>query len=133
MNSIKAILIKAKEYLTIFGWIQDNYGNPSSGFCLTGACRAAVDVTHDRDTELPPILNDVWAVFTEPLKARGRSPWRYRSDRPDRACTISELNLYKEPFADAAELIEVNDHYLTTKDYIINLIDEAISECENTR
>lgn len=129
MNNIVAILSKAKQYIEQFGWCQEKYGNPSTGFCLSGAIRAAVDITDERAE--PPELKDVYAVFTEPLKRRGKNPFRYAEALPNRRCSPEELELYREPYADAGEVIEYNDYHTRSKIAVLQLLDEALEEARN--
>jgi hypothetical protein len=132
VNSVTEVLTKAKQYLTLFGWRQNEYGNPSTGFCLTGAIRAAVDVTDENEINLPPILNDVYAAFTRPLQRRGKVPYRYSEALPHRACSPKEIELYREPFADAGEVIEYNDYVIHNQSEAIALLDEAIIEASKS-
>lgn len=130
VSEIVNILTKAKSYINQFGWLQGDYGNPNQGFCLTGAIRAAVDVTDDRVSNLPPILEDVYAIFTEPLVARGLLPYRYKVNTPHRALTSSEVIMYREDLADAGEIIEFNDN--TNKESALALLDDAIEAAKGT-
>lgn len=127
MNSVTEVLIKARQYLIQFGWRKDDYGDPAKGFCLTGAIRAAVDVTDDRETNLPSVLKDTYAAFTAPLQRRGKNPFRYSEALPRTRVTPEQLEMYREPFADAGEIIEYNDS-LNTADEALKLLDEAIKE-----
>lgn len=127
MNNVTQVLTKARDYLNQFGWRKDDYGNPSIGFCLTGAIRAAADVTDDRVVNLPPILRDVYATFTKPLQHRGRDPFRYTELLPRRKCSPEELELYREPYADEGEIIDYNDS-LVHKYEALKLLDEALEE-----
>ena len=123
MNNIVSIISKAKQYINTFGWIQGDYGNPTEGFCMVGAIRAAVDVTDDREYNLPPELLDVYKAFTKPLIRRGIEPYRYS------ATTINEeITLKREPFADAANLIDYNDEGYVKQIDIIELFDDALEE-----
>ena len=128
MSSVLEVLSKAKNYIERFGWIKGEYGDPWQGFCLTGACRAAVDVTGEQGDNLPPILRDVYAAFTTPLIRRGKDPWRYSEMTPRGPLTNQQLEYYREPLADSAELIDYNDYADVNKEDVLNLIDEAI-EC----
>ena|SRR6185436_3402764 len=123
VNNIASIINKAKQYITTFGWIKGDYGNPTIGFCIVGALRAAVDVTDNREYGLPSELNEAYKIFTEPLKVRGFFPYRYTSYTAE-----NEILLVKEPFADAACLVDLNDETYASKEEIIKLFDEALEE-----
>ena len=126
MTNVLNVLLKAKQYLEQFGWRRDDYGNPQTGFCLTGAIRAAVDVTDDRVTNLPPILMDAYAAFSKPLRNRGVNVYRYTANLPKKVLTEKQLSLYREDFADEGDIIEWNDK--VNKEDAMQLIDEAIKE-----
>lgn len=125
MSEVEKILRKAREYITTYGWIKDDYGSPATGFCLTGACRAAADVMDDREHDLPPVLRDVFAAFTKPLEARGKSPFRYSDVKVDIA-PPGTVSWTLENIADQGEIIEYNDT-LSNEDDVLALLDDAIT------
>lgn len=48
--STKQILKKARALIKKHGWVQEEYGNGSDGFCAAGAIMAAIDSPHGFST-----------------------------------------------------------------------------------